>query len=161
MPSYNCRKCNGLLDPTEVVRCPGCNEKKPLVCSKCSAPINHHDIHEIEKLRVKKPLLCNACGTDNQVVKCALCNVGLVRSQGETVSKLEGAKVYHKNCLRKRRNELDVATKAAPAVAAFGLVIGLIFLATSANRMLPAGAIIVGFLLYITIKGLITVFEPR
>ena len=125
MPVYKCRKCNEMLDPTETVRCPGCNEKKPLSCSKCSEEINHHDIYEIEKLRTKKPLLCKGCGSDNQVVKCPLCGIGLVRSRGVTVSQLATARVYHKACLDQRLQFFATADKAAMVAAAAGLILGI------------------------------------
>lgn len=160
MPAYNCRQCKGLLDPTEAVRCPHCNEKKPLLCSKCSSPINHHDIHEIAKLKVKKPLLCGGCGVDNQVLKCALCNVGLVRSQGMTVSPLEGAKVYHKNCLKKRQDTVSMANKAAPAAAGVGLLLGLIFVATG-SKTAGIGVLAVGIALWVGIKMFSRIIEPR
>lgn len=160
MPAYNCRECKGLFDPTEIVRCPHCNEKKPLNCSKCSEPINHHDIHEIAKLRVKKPLLCSSCGTDNEVIKCALCNVGLVRSQGKTVSPLEGAKVYHKNCLAKREEAVGVANKAAPISAGVALLIGLIFIFTGAQGWGTA-CLILGGGLFAFIKMIAKIIEPR
>ncbi len=160
LPAYNCRKCNGLVDPTETVRCPTCSEKNPLLCSKCSAPINHHDIHEVEKLKVKKPLLCKSCGVDNQVIKCALCNVGLVRLQGETVSPLEGAKVYHKKCLEKRREAVGLAHKTAPAAAGICLLLGTVLLFTG-TKTLAAAAAGVGLVLYIAVKVFATIIEPR
>jgi DNA-directed RNA polymerase subunit RPC12/RpoP len=160
LPAYNCRSCKGLVDPTETVRCPQCNEKNPLLCSKCNAPINHHDIHEIEKLKVKKPLLCKSCGGDNQVLKCALCNIGLVRSQGETVSPLEGAKVYHKKCLAKRREAVNLAHKTAPAAAGICLLLGGILAATG-TKMLAGAAAAVGLALFIGIKVFATIIEPR
>lgn len=160
LPAYNCRECNGLVDPTESVSCPHCNTKKPLLCSKCSSPINHHDIHEIEKLRVKKPLLCSSCGVDNQVVKCGLCNVGLVRSQGHTVSPLEGAKVYHKKCLDKRSETVTMANKAAPAAAGAGLLLALVFLLMG-NSGLGVGALVLGLVLFVGIKMVSKIIEPR
>ena len=152
--------CKAHVDPTETVRCPSCNEKKPLLCSKCSSPINHHDIHEIEKLRVKKPLLCKSCGVDNQVIKCALCNVGLVRSQGETVSPLENAKVYHKKCLAKRREAVGTANKAAPIAAGVSLLFGIILIA-SGTQQWAIGALAVGAALFVSIKVFATIIEPR
>lgn len=160
MPAYNCRKCNGLLDPTEAVRCPHCNEKKPLICSKCAQPISHHDIHEVAKLKVKKPLLCLSCGNDNQVIKCALCNVGLVRSQGETVSPLEDAKVYHKKCLAKRREAVGLAHKTAPMAAGICLLLGVGLLALN-TKTLAVGALVLGGALFIGIKAFATIIEPR
>lgn len=160
MPSYICRECKGLVDPTESVRCPNCNEKRPLVCSKCNAPINHHDIHEIEKLKVKKPLLCISCGKDNKVVNCALCNIGVVRSQGVTVSPLEDAKVYHKKCLDKRREAVGMANKVAPASAGILLLMGIILIAT-ATKAMGAAAVAVGGVLFIAIKVFATIIEPR
>lgn len=148
------------MDPTESVRCPHCNEKKPLLCSKCAEPINHHDIHEIAKLKVKKPLLCNTCGVDNQVIKCGLCNVGLVRSQGITVSPLENAKVYHKNCLNKRQETVNMALKAAPISAGLGLLLGVVFLATG-TKAIGIGALVVGMALYLGIRVLATIIQPR
>jgi len=148
------------VDPTETVRCPNCNEKKPLVCSKCSSPINHHDIHEVEKLRVKKPLLCSSCGMDNQVVKCALCNVGVVRSHGETVSPLANAKVYHKKCLAKRREAVDMANKVAPAAAGICMVLGLVLMIT-ASKTYGAGAAGVGLALFLAIKTFATIISPK
>lgn len=160
MPSYNCRSCKGLVDPTETVRCTHCSEKKPLLCSKCSSPINHHDIHGIEKLRVKKPLLCKSCGVDNQVIKCALCNVGLVRSQGETVSPLENAKVYHKKCLAKRREAVAMANKAAPIAGGISLLFGLLLIIIGTKQW-AVPALLVGAALFVAIKVFSTVIEPR
>lgn len=160
MPAYNCRACNALVDPTETVRCNSCGEKKPLICSKCSSPINHHDIHEVEKLRVKKPLLCHSCGQDNQVIKCGLCNVGLVRSQGITVSPLEGAKVYHKKCLEKRREAIDLAHKVAPAGAGICLLlgIGLLIMGTKTQAVY---ALLVGTAIFVGVKAFASIIEPR
>lgn len=160
LPSYNCRECNSLVDPTETVRCPSCNAKKPLVCSKCNAPINHHDIHEIEKLKVKKPLLCTSCGKDNKVVKCALCNIGVVRSQGVTVSPLEDAKVYHRKCLDKRKEAVGMANKVAPASAGILLLLGIVLMVT-ATKGAGAAAVGVGGILFVAIKVFATIIEPR
>ncbi len=140
MPNYNCRECNGMLDPTEHVSCPSCKTKKPLLCSKCNDPINHHDIFGIEKLRTKRPLLCKNCGNDNEVVKCPLCKVSQVRSQGVTVSELEGAKVYHKHCLEKRREVIKMANYAAPASAVGILLIGAL-LSVNMSSALPWSAV--------------------
>jgi DNA-directed RNA polymerase subunit RPC12/RpoP len=160
VPAYNCRECNASMDPTESVRCPSCNEKNPLNCSKCSAAINHHDIHEIAKLRVKKPLLCLNCGADNEVLKCGLCNIGLVRSQGETVSPLAGAKVYHKKCLVKRMEAVGVANKAAPISFAVAVVIGLIFMATGAKGW-GSVSLLLGCTLFIVVKMIAKIIHPR
>lgn len=160
MPAYNCRQCKGLLDPTETVKCPHCGEKKPLICSKCAEPINHHDIHEVAKLKVKKPLLCLSCGNDNQVLKCALCNVGLVRSQGVTVSPLENAKVYHKKCLARRQEAVALAHKTAPIAAGICLVLALGLVAYG-TKMAGAGAALVGAALFVGIKVFATIIEPR
>jgi hypothetical protein len=147
------------MDPTETVRCPSCNEKKPLNCSKCSEAINHHDIHEIAKLRVKKPLLCLACGEGNEVLKCGLCNIGLVRSQGETVSPLAGAKVYHKKCLAKRMEAVGVANKAAPISFGVAVLMGGIFMATDAQGW---GTIcfLVGCALFMVVKMVARIIHP-
>lgn len=160
MPIYSCRNCNGSVDPTETVRCPHCNEKKPLLCSKCSSPVNHHDIHEIEKLRVKKPILCSTCGVDNQVVKCALCNIGVVRSQGETVSPLENANVYHKKCLEKRREAVGVANKVAPAAAGICILLGGVLFFT-ATKGAGIGAMSIGAILFLAIKLFALRITPR
>lgn len=159
MPVYNCRECNGNVDPTEQVSCPSCNEKKPLSCSKCSTPINHHDIFGIEKLRTKRPLLCKSCGTDNEVVKCPICKLSQVRSQGVTVSEVEGAPVYHKACLEKRREVIKYANIAAPASAAGFVLIGLLMMNT-ASYALPA-CIGIAVVLYVAIKAFKNVIEPR
>ena len=159
MPVYNCRECNGNVDPTEQVSCPSCNEKKPLACSKCNTPINHHDIFGIEKLRTKRPLLCKSCGTDNEVVKCPICGLSQVRSQGVTVSQVEGAHVYHKACLEKRREVIRYANIAAPASAVGVALIGLILMNT-ANYMLPA-SLGIAAVLFVGIKAYKNFIEPR
>lgn len=148
------------MDPTETVRCPACNTKTPLNCSKCNKGINHHDIHEIGKLRVKKPLLCIECGADNEVVKCGLCNIGLVRSHGETVSPLEGAKVYHKKCLSKRMEAVGVAKKAAPVSFGAAALMGLIFMATGAKGW-GTVCFLVGSALFVVVRMIATIIEPR
>lgn len=130
------------------------------MCSKCSNPINHHDIHEIEKLKVKKPLLCISCGKDNKVVKCALCNIGVVRAQGVTVSPLEDAKVYHTKCLDKRKEAVAMANKAAPAAAGIMLLLGIVLIFT-ASKMAGAAAVGVGAVLFVAIKAFGVVIEPR
>ena len=160
MPAYNCRECNSLLDPTEVVRCPSCNEKKPLNCSKCGTEINHHDIHDIAKLRVKKPLLCLGCGADNEVIKCALCNIGLVRSQGESVSPLAGAKVYHKKCLDKRREAVNLINKAAPVSFVVAALLGGVFMATGAKGW-GTIALFLACAFFVIIKMISKIIEPR
>ena len=160
MPAYNCRICKGIVDPTETIKCPSCDESKPLICSKCSSPINHHDIHEIGKLRVKKPLLCIGCGQDNKVVKCALCNLGVVRSQGATVSPLENAKVYHPKCLNKRKKSVEIANKIAPICAGAVLAVGGIFFVT-ADQKYGVGALVIGLILYFGIKLFTKIITPR
>lgn len=159
MPVYTCRECNGMIDPTEQVSCPSCNTKKPLLCSKCNEPINHHDIFGIEKLKTKRPLLCKACGTSNEVVKCPICKLSQVRSQGVTLSELEGANVYHKACLEKRREVIKLFTIAGPASAVGMLLIG--FLLRGAGNQLWLGSVIVGVALFVGITMLKTILEPR
>lgn len=159
MPIYNCRECGGVMDPTEQVSCPSCHLKKPLSCSKCSDPINHHDIHGIEKLKTKRPLLCKRCGTDNEVVKCRVCKVGLVRSQGVTVSQVEGAPVYHKACLSKRREVVRYAKLASYITPVCILLIGFLLQGRVAQSLL-ASAVIAG-VLFVVINMLRTVWEPR
>lgn len=159
MPVYNCRECNGNIDPTEQVSCPSCNTKKPLSCSKCNQPINHHDIFGIEKLRTKRPLLCKACGTDNEVVKCPICNLSQVRSQGVTISEVEGANVYHKACLEKRREVIKQANIAAPVCAVGFALIGLLMM-NKATYALPA-CIAISVVLFVAIKAYKTIIEPR
>lgn len=159
MPNYNCRECNGNVDPTEQVSCPTCKCKKPLLCSKCNEPINHHDIHGIEKLKTKRPLLCKACGTSNEVVKCPICKLSQVRSQGVTISEVEGANVYHKACLEKRREVIRLANIAAPASAAGILLIGFLLRGT-VDQSLLASAVVAG-ILFVGITMLKTIIEPR
>lgn len=159
MPVYQCRECNGNIDPTEQVRCPSCNEKKPLSCSKCNEPINHHDIHGIEKLRTKRPLLCKACGNDNEVVKCPLCKIAQPRSNGVTVSQVEGANVYHKACLNKRREVIRYANMAAPASAAMFVIIA--FLVQSSSKAAFFGCLVTAAVLFVAIRMFRTIIEPR
>lgn|GEM_PF-1630947 len=160
MPAYNCRECNALMDPTETVRCPSCNHKKPLNCSKCGTEINHHDIHDIAKLRVKKPLLCLSCGVDNEVIKCALCNIGLVRSQGETVSPLADAKIYHSKCLAKRREAVALTNKVAPISFGVAALLGGVFMATGAKGW-GMISLFLACVFFIVIKMIATIIEPR
>lgn len=159
MPVYQCRECNGNIDPTEQVSCPSCHIKKPLSCSKCNEPINHHDIHGIEKLRTKRPLLCKSCGVDNEVVKCPICKIAQVRSHGVTLSEVEGANVYHKACLEKRREAIRLANIAAPASAVGLLIIG--FLIRGTNPMALTGCVISAVILFVAIKMFRTIIEPR
>ncbi len=160
MPVYNCRECNGMLDPTEHVSCPGCKTKKPLLCSKCNEPINHHDIHGIEKLKTKRPLLCKSCGTSNEVVKCPVCKIGLVRSQGIAVSELEGANVYHKACLEKRRETLRYVNYAVPVAVGGSLAMGVLLYGTYGALSL-GGSAIVALVLFFGIKMFKAIIEPR
>ena len=148
-----------MLDPTEQVSCPSCKEKKPLLCSKCNDPINHHDIHGIEKLKTKRPLLCKSCGTDNEVVKCPICKLSQVRSQGVTISELEGANVYHKACLEKRREVIRLANIAGPVGAVGVLLIGLLLQSTGSQYLLTSA--IVSGILFFGIKMYKTIIEPR
>lgn len=159
MPVYNCRECKELMDPTESVSCPSCNEKKPLNCSKCSEPINHHDIFGIQKLRTKKPLLCNSCGHDNEVVKCGLCKLSLVRSKGISLTPVEGANVYHKECLDKRREVISTANKAAPIAAVLGGVLTVMVKGTTAFGVILLLLISAG--LFVGLKMLAKIIEPR
>lgn len=159
MPVYTCRECNGMLDPTEQVSCPSCKCKKPLLCSKCNEPINHHDIHGIEKLKTKRPLLCKACGTNNEVVKCPICKLSQVRSQGVTLSEVEGANVYHKACLEKRREVIRLANIAAPASAAGIILIGVLLRGSVDQSMLAS--VVVAVVLFVGIKMFKTIIEPR
>lgn len=160
MPVYNCRECNGMLDPTEQVACPGCKTKKPLLCSKCNEPINHHDIHGIEKLKTKRPLLCKACGTSNQVVKCPICKLSQVRSQGVTVSELEGANVYHKACLEKRREVLRYVNYAIPVAVVGSIAMGGL-LYSSYGMLSVGGALVAAIALFFGIKMFKAIIEPR
>ncbi len=159
MPVYNCRKCNGNVDPTEQVACPACKEPKPLSCSKCNDSISHHDIFAIEKLRTKRPLLCKSCGTDNEVVKCPVCKLSQVRSQGVSVSQVEGAPVYHKACLEKRREVIKYANIAAPASAVGVSLIGLL-IRNTASYTLPA-CLAIALALFFGIKAVKNFIEPR
>ncbi len=159
MPVYNCRKCNGNVDPTDQVSCPACKEPKPLSCSKCNESINHHDIFAIEKLRTKRTLLCKSCGTDNEVVKCPICRLSQVRSQGVTVSQVEGAPVYHKACLEKRREAIKYANTAAPASAVGITLIGFLIM-NKASYALPA-CLVLSLVLFMGIKAVKNYFEPR
>jgi hypothetical protein len=159
MPVYTCRECSGMLDPTEQVSCPTCKCKKPFLCSKCNEPINHHDIHGIEKLKTKRPLLCKPCGTSNEVVKCPICKLSQVRSQGVSLSEVEGAHVYHKACLEKRREVIRLANIAAPASAAGIILIGLLLRGSVDQSMLAS--VIVAVVLFVGIKMLKTIIEPR
>ncbi len=159
MPVYSCRECNSMIDPTEQVSCPSCNEKRPLLCSKCNEPINHHDIHGIEKLRTKRPLLCKNCGTNNEVVKCPICKLSQVRSQGATVSQVEGAPVYHKNCLERRLEVIKYCKIAAPASAVGIVIIGLLSAAGMKSAVPISFA--VAAILYVGITVFRRIIEPR
>jgi hypothetical protein len=159
MPNYQCRECNANIDPTEQVSCPSCKTKKPLLCSKCNEPINHHDIFGIEKLRTKRPLLCKSCGHDNEVVKCPICKLSQVRSQGVAISEVEGANVYHKACLEKRREVIKMAGYAAPASAIGIFVIGLLMRGN--NNAAFLGCMITAGILFVAINMYKTIIEPR
>jgi hypothetical protein len=148
-----------MLDPTEQVSCPTCKTKKPLLCSKCNEPMNHHDIFGIEKLKTKRPLLCKGCGTDNEVVKCPICKLSQVRSQGVTISEIEGANVYHKSCLEKRREVIRLANIAGPASAAGIILMGFLLRGSVDQSMLAS--VIVAAALFIGIKMFKTIIEPR
>lgn len=148
-----------MIDPTESVACPSCNEKKPLLCSKCNEPINHHDIHGIQKLRTKKPLLCNSCGHDNEVVKCGLCKLSLVRSKGISLTPVEGAKVYHKECLDKRREVISTSNKVAPVAAILAGVLTMMVKGGGTLGIILLILVAVG--MFVALKMLAKVLEPR
>jgi hypothetical protein len=121
--------------------------------------MNHHDIFGIEKLKTKRPLLCKGCGTDNEVVKCPICKLSQVRSQGVTISEIEGANVYHKSCLEKRREVIRLANIAGPASAAGIILMGFLLRGSVDQSMLAS--VIVAAALFIGIKMFKTIIEPR
>lgn len=147
-----------MFDPTEQVSCPSCHCKKPFLCSKCNIPINHHDIFGIEKLKTKRPLLCKACGTDNEVVKCPICKLSQVRSLGVTVSELEGANVYHKECLEKRREVIRMADYAAYIAIGATIIIGI---TVHKNPSYMMGSFAIGAIAFVIIKMYKTIVTPH
>lgn len=158
MPSYNCRECDNMFDPTEQVSCPSCGCKKPLLCSKCNTPINHHDIFAIEKLKTKRPLLCLSCGAENEVVKCPICKLSQVRLQGVSVSSEPGANVYHKACLDKRYEVMKMTRYAAPILLSAFLLVGL---AIHKSPVYMFGSFITGAIFFLAIKMYEKIIEPR
>lgn len=160
MPHYPCRQCEALYDPVTNVACPSCGEKHPLNCSKCDKQINHHDIFGIEKLKTKKPLLCADCGFANEVVKCPICKLHLVRAKGFSPSSSPNAKVYHRPCYDKRLETITFAKKwAGPSVAALGLIGGFVAYGLSIKGLLASLG--TGAVLFAAVMMLAEVIKPR
>ncbi len=129
MPRYECRECNSLVDTHSDVVCPECGCKKPFTCSKCGKHMNQVDIYKLESLKIKKSLFCQECGYANEVVECAICKKGLVRSTGKQLSEGPDAKVYHKQCYEKQMQLVDnIKNIFTPIFGGIGFVIGYLFL---------------------------------
>lgn len=158
MPVYPCRECQKPVDPTSDPKCE-CGSDKPFECSKCGDPIGRSSIYRLEKLKTKKPLFCHSCGNANEVVKCGICKIGLVRSQGHQVSQATNAKVYHKACYDKQMETIRYATKAAPFLAVCGVLIGLMAYGFSGRGLLVSGGVGVGA--FAAVQALIHIIQPK
>jgi hypothetical protein len=82
------------------------------------------EIFLLERLKTKKPLLCIACGEAEEVVKCGLCKLSLVRTRGKQLSAVPGAKVYHVDCYNKQMKNVGMVEKFAPVLAVLVCIAG-------------------------------------
>ena len=83
------------------------------------------EIFLLERLKTKKPLLCIGCGEAEEVVKCGICKLSLVRNRGKQLSAMPGAKVYHIDCYNKQMKTVGVIAKITPIFALVVLVVGV------------------------------------
>lgn len=124
--------------------------------------MNQADIFHLEKLKTKKPLLCLDCGRANEVVKCGICKLSLVRSQGVQVSGAPDAKVYHKDCYDKQIKTVGMAHKFSPGVAVGGVVIALVaWLAGGFSAGGAAAVAGIGLIGGLMIRMIAEIFTPK